>query len=124
MIIALKITADIIALSGECKPIIFKACKAGIEPINKAGTIAKYLATSFAIEKVVSVPRVINNCLPISTISISLVGHYLNRPCFQLLLLLVFRCSSLQQHLPVLRLAHHLYHHPSSQPAYLKPVRL
>ncbi len=36
--------------------------------------IAKYLATSFAIENVVSVPRVISSCLPISTISISLVG--------------------------------------------------
>ena len=36
--------------------------------------IAKYLATSFAIEKVVSDPRVIRSCLPISTISISLVG--------------------------------------------------
>ena len=42
--------------------------------INKAGIIAKYLATSFAIENVVNVPRVINNCLPISTISISFVG--------------------------------------------------
>ena len=36
--------------------------------------MAKYLATSLAMEKVVSVPRVISNCLPISTISISLVG--------------------------------------------------
>jgi hypothetical protein len=36
--------------------------------------MAKYLATSLAIEKVVSAPRVISSCLPISTISISLVG--------------------------------------------------
>ena len=36
--------------------------------------IAKYFATSLAMEKVVSVPRVINSCFPISTISISLVG--------------------------------------------------
>ena len=36
--------------------------------------IAKYLATSLAIENVVSAPRVISSCLPISTISISLVG--------------------------------------------------
>ncbi|MCY1553326.1 hypothetical protein D9M68_897970 [compost metagenome] len=71
---ALKITADIIALSGLCKPIIFRLCRAGIEAINSAGTMAKYLATSLAIEKVVSVPLVINNCFPISTISISLVG--------------------------------------------------
>src|SRR6201991_4119285 len=36
--------------------------------------IAKYFATSLAIENVVSEPRVISICLPISTISISLVG--------------------------------------------------
>ena len=36
--------------------------------------IAKYLAMSFAMENVVSAPRVISSCLPISTISISLVG--------------------------------------------------
>ena len=36
--------------------------------------MAKYFATSLAIEKVVSAPRVINSCLPISTISINLVG--------------------------------------------------
>jgi hypothetical protein len=36
--------------------------------------MAKYLATSLAMLKVVSAPRVISICLPISTISISLVG--------------------------------------------------
>ena len=36
--------------------------------------IAKYFATSFAIENVVSAPRVISSCLPISTISMSFVG--------------------------------------------------
>ena len=36
--------------------------------------MAKYLATSLAIEKVVSEPRVISSCLPISTTSMSLVG--------------------------------------------------
>ncbi len=41
---------------------------------NIAGRIAKYLATSLAIEKVVSAPRVISSCLPTSTISISFVG--------------------------------------------------
>ena len=39
-----------------------------------AGTMAKYLATSLAMENVVSAPRVISSCLPISTTSISLVG--------------------------------------------------
>ena len=53
---------------------IFRACSEGIDAMNKAGTIAKYLATSLAMENVVSVPRVISNCLPISTISISFVG--------------------------------------------------
>ena len=42
--------------------------------MNIAGTIAKYLATSLAIENVVSAPRVMSNCLPISTMSMSLVG--------------------------------------------------
>src|SRR5260370_650732 len=36
--------------------------------------MAKYFATSLAIENVVSAPRVINSCLPISTTSINLVG--------------------------------------------------
>ena len=36
--------------------------------------MAKYLATSLAMLKVVSAPRVISSCLPISTISMSLVG--------------------------------------------------
>src|SRR5580692_3483987 len=71
IMIALKITADKIALSGLCKFIIFKLCRLGIETINKAGTMAKYFATSLAILNVVSVPLVINNCFPISTISIN-----------------------------------------------------
>ena len=41
---------------------------------NAAGMIAKYFATSLAMLKVVSAPRVISICLPISTISINLVG--------------------------------------------------
>ena len=36
--------------------------------------IAKYFATSLAMEKVVRAPRVISNCLPISTTSMSFVG--------------------------------------------------
>ena len=42
--------------------------------MNIAGMMAKYFATSLAIENVVSAPRVISSCLPISTISISFVG--------------------------------------------------
>ncbi len=37
--------------------------------INMAGIIAKYLATSFAIENVVRQPRVIRSCFPISMTS-------------------------------------------------------
>ncbi len=44
------------------------------KPANIAGMIAKYFATSLAIENVVSDPRVISSCLPISTMSMSLVG--------------------------------------------------
>ncbi len=41
---------------------------------NAAGMMAKYFDTSLAMLNVVSAPRVIRSCLPISTISISLVG--------------------------------------------------
>jgi hypothetical protein len=74
MMIALNITAESIALSGLCKFIMFNPCNAGIATINKAGMMAKYFATSFAILNVVNVPLVMSNCFPISTISISLVG--------------------------------------------------
>ena len=36
--------------------------------------MAKYLATSLEMLKVVSVPRVMRSCFPISTISMSFVG--------------------------------------------------
>src|SRR5439155_19083165 len=42
--------------------------------MNMAGMMAKYLATSLAMENVVSTPRVMSICLPISTTSKSLVG--------------------------------------------------
>ena len=58
---ALNTTADKIALSGLCNRIMFSACKPGMDAINNAGTIAKYLATSLAIENVVNVPFVISN---------------------------------------------------------------
>ena len=48
--------------------------RAGNTPTNMAGMMAKYLATSLAMENVVSEPRVMRSCLPISTISISFVG--------------------------------------------------
>ena len=45
--------------------------------MNIAGMMAKYLATSLAIENVVKAPRVMSSCLPIATISISFVNSVL-----------------------------------------------
>ena len=42
--------------------------------MNIAGRMAKYLATSFAMENVVKHPRVMSSCFPTSTTSRSLVG--------------------------------------------------
>ena len=53
---------------------MFSESSGGNTPTNIAGMIAKYFAMSFAIENVVSEPRVISSCLPISTISMSFVG--------------------------------------------------
>src|SRR5215472_1636061 len=74
MISALKITADKTADCGVARRMMLRVLSTGNVPANIAGIMAKYLATSLAMEKVVSEPRVINNCLPISTISSSLVG--------------------------------------------------
>ena len=74
MISALKMIAERIAERGESSCITFSSSSAGSTPTNIAGMIAKYFATSLAIENVVSAPRVTSSCLPISTTSISLVG--------------------------------------------------
>src|SRR6266567_1892337 len=74
MIKALKITADRMALSGVANLMMLSAPSSGYVATNAAGMIAKYLATSLAIEKVVMAPRVMSNCLPIATTSINLVG--------------------------------------------------
>ncbi|CAM5645898.1 hypothetical protein STENM223S_11112 [Streptomyces tendae] len=74
MISALKTTADRIAESGEDRRMTLSLSRPGWTAAKSAGMIAKYLATSLAMENVVSAPRVISNCLPISTISMSLVG--------------------------------------------------
>ncbi|MNE55940.1 hypothetical protein D3C80_1508120 [compost metagenome] len=71
---ALKMTADRMALSGLDSFITFSAARDGRPTTNIAGMMAKYLATSLAIEKVVRAPRVISSCLPTSTISMTLVG--------------------------------------------------
>src|SRR5690348_13766077 len=74
MINALKITAERMAVFGVARCMMLSAFNTGYVVANAAGMIAKYLATSLAMLKVVNAPRVISNCLPISTISISLVG--------------------------------------------------
>src|SRR5881275_3499008 len=74
IISALKITAERIADSGVRNRMMLSTPSTGSAPANIAGIMAKYLATSLATEKVVSAPRVISSCLPISTISISFVG--------------------------------------------------
>src|SRR3984885_9576340 len=74
MIRALKITADRIAELGVARCMILSAPNSGYVIAKAAGMMAKYLATSLAIENVVKAPRVISICLPVSTISMSLVG--------------------------------------------------
>ena len=74
MIRALKMTAARIAERGDSRRMTLMSSSTGKTPMNIAGMMAKYLATSLATENVVSAPRVISSCLPISTISISFVG--------------------------------------------------
>ena len=71
---ALKIRAESTALCGEARPMTFRAESCGMASMNMAGMMAKYLATSLAMEKVVNAPLVMISCLPISMISISFVG--------------------------------------------------
>ena len=73
-IVALKIRALKMALCGDFRNMMFRGAICRNVPTNMAGKIAKYFATSLAILKVVSAPRVTSNCFPTSTISISLVG--------------------------------------------------
>ena len=74
MMSALKITAERMALSGVARRMMLSTPSTGYVVANAAGMIAKYLATSLAMLKVVSAPRVISICLPVSTTSRSLVG--------------------------------------------------
>ncbi len=76
MINALKITAERIAERGVWRSMTFSLSSTLrlANPANIAGMMAKYFATSLAIENVVSDPRVIRSCLPISTMSMSFVG--------------------------------------------------
>ncbi len=71
---ALNTTAERTADAGEPSRMTFSTSSPGKAPPNSAGMIAKYFATSLAIENVVSAPRVMSSCLPIRTTSMSLVG--------------------------------------------------
>ena len=57
-------TAERIALCGLLSPIILSTPRDGRVAANIAGIMAKYFATSFAMEKVVSDPLVIKSCFP------------------------------------------------------------
>ncbi len=74
MMSALKITADRMADGPDLRCMKSMAFSHGSVEPNRAGTMAKYLARSLAIENVVRAPRVIRSCLPTSTTSMSLVG--------------------------------------------------
>ena len=63
-----------IALFGLCRRMMLSGAMAGKVAISIAGMMAKYFATSLAMLNVVSEPRVMSSCLPISMISMSLVG--------------------------------------------------
>ena len=67
-------TADSIADSGLCRCMMLSLLRPGKMTTNIAGMIAKYFATSLAIENVVSAPRVMSSCLPMATTSMSFVG--------------------------------------------------
>jgi hypothetical protein len=66
---ALKITALRMALRGLVSAMMLSGPMAGSDATSSAGRMAKYFATSLAMLKVVSAPRVMSSCLPISTIS-------------------------------------------------------
>src|SRR5208282_4613397 len=74
MMSALKMMALRIALVGLCRCMTLSGAMAGNVAMSIAGMMAKYFATSLAMLNVVSEPRVMRSCLPISMISMSFVG--------------------------------------------------
>lgn len=63
MMIALKMIAESTAEAGECRPMMFSTARPGNTPMNIAGMMAKYLAMSFAMEKVVSASQMLGRNL-------------------------------------------------------------
>ena len=64
--IALKMIARQDRRGGRAQLHDVQHARPGKMPANIAGMIAKYFATSFAIENVVSAPRVMSSCLPMA----------------------------------------------------------
>src|SRR5213080_483336 len=73
IIAALNIIADKTAVFSP-SPRMLRAFSWGRVDANITGTIAKYLATSFAMLKVVTAPRVMSNCFPSMTTSMIFAG--------------------------------------------------
>jgi len=59
---------------GVCRRIKVQNAELWEDGSEHGGNNGENFATSLATENVVSAPRVISNCLPISTISMSFVG--------------------------------------------------
>ena len=74
IMMALKISAERMALSELPNCITFNTLICGMAATKSAGKIAKYFEISLANENVVNAPRVINCCFPISTTANNLVG--------------------------------------------------
>src|SRR5207249_5033264 len=73
IIAALNIRADRTAVLSP-SPRMLRVVSWGRVEANIAGTIAKYFATSFAMLKVVTAPRVMSSCFPSMTTSMIFAG--------------------------------------------------
>ena len=75
MMSALKITADRMAEAGVVRPMMFSTFSCGYTVANAAGMMAKYLATSLAMLKVVSAPRVYHQAVVAVALCAGRVAH-------------------------------------------------
>ena len=93
----------------------------GQRPGKKRRDDGKVFATSLAMEKVVSAPRVIRSCFPISTTSISLVGSLSKSTMLAAPLPLGSRVHG-QGDVGLSEREHHWFHRPSSRLASPPPA--
>ena len=119
---ALKMTAESTALWGLCNFMMLRGSSCGYVARNKAGMMAKYLATSLAMENVVSEPRVMRSCFPISTTSMSLVGFESRSTMFPASLAAWFPCSWQPRRRPEREQAHRWCRLRSWQPTCRPPA--